>query len=130
MVKDTGTEPLTFQETQIEYSAFRWGGVALTTSVARSEPGVTGELGRETHCSKSGGGEAGSYLQQQQYKLAVAVSVIGGFMVLVIVILAVGVLIAWRRKIKGEAKGKVDDSVELGEVAGAEAIKEEERRIA
>jgi hypothetical protein len=88
------------------YSTFLSAGVALTRSIASSAATAKGEVERETHCSKSDGVEVGSYVQQQKHKEIVAGSVIGGVMVLVIVILAIGIFVSWRRKLKGEVRGK------------------------
>jgi hypothetical protein len=98
----------TLQETQTLYSTSLSAGVAFTRSIASSAATAKGEVERETHCSKSDGVEAGSYVPQQKHKEIVAGSVIGGgrVMVLVIVILAVGIFVSWRRKVKGEVRGK------------------------
>ncbi len=52
------------------------------------------------------------YVQQQTYREFVAGSLIGNRMGLVIVLLVVGFLIAWRKKVEGE-KEKVDKMLEL-----------------
>jgi len=51
-------------------------------------------------------------------------------MVLVSVILAVGIFVSWRKKIKGRGERDRDDIMELREVGCGGAIEEEERRVA
>jgi hypothetical protein len=106
----TETGGLTFEQTQTLYSTFPSGGETLTKSIIGSAITKNEAVGQETQTSAAdfpGSGMSAVYVQQQKQKEIVAGSVIGSFMVLVIVVFAIGVLVAWRRKIKME-KGKED----------------------
>jgi cobalamin biosynthesis Mg chelatase CobN len=101
---------LIFKETRTLYSTVLSGQTTLTKSIVASATKESGVVGQETKSSVSSAGMSTVSVEQQQHKEIVAESVIGSFMVLVIVVFAVGVLLAWRRKVKSEVKG--DDVVE------------------
>lgn len=132
VVKTTETGGFTFQETQNLYSTFRSVGVVLTQPVVGEVTTVKEVMGKETkgweHDSGNSGGSR--WYVQQKHKQIIAGSVIGGFMVLVIVTFTVGVLVAWRRKMKRDEMGKGDEGVELREVESRDDVREEERRVA
>jgi hypothetical protein len=67
------------------------------------------------------------YLQQQTHKEIIAGSVIGSFMVLVVVVFAIGILVAWRKKVKEESRDKGNNGVELRGMESGEEVNEEER---
>jgi hypothetical protein len=129
IVKTTETGGFTFQETQTLYSTFRsLEVVGRPESIVGETTKGAGEVEKETQSCVPDAGDV--YVEEQKQKEIVAGSVIGGFMLLVIVVFAVGVLVAWRRKVKGEQKRKGDGGVELMEVESGEELRAQERRIA
>jgi hypothetical protein len=88
----------------------------------------TTKVERETESCASDAEWSVSYAQKQREKEIVAGSVIGSFMMLVIVGFGVGVFIAWRRKVKAEEVEKIEEWCELREVESGGQVRREERQ--
>jgi len=97
-------------------------------SVAEAIVSSTTKREQETESCAPDADESVVYVQQQREKEIVAGSVMGSFMVLAMVVFAVGVLIAWKRKVKEEGLGKSGEGCELGEVETGGEVRREERR--
>jgi hypothetical protein len=125
VIRTNASGTSTFEEMQTLYMA----SSSAVPSVAEAIVSSTTKREQETESCAPDADESVMYVQQQREKEIVAGSVMGSFMVLVMVVFAVGVLIAWKRKIKEEGLGKSGEGCELGEAeTGGEVRREEERR--
>jgi hypothetical protein len=115
-VKTSEGENSTHEETQTVFSTSNLAVGSVTEAVVRSMRSGGGALQSQSSASNVTGPVG--YDQAQWKKQIVAGSVIGSFMVLVVVVFVVGICIAWRRKVKAEEKDRSREESEMREIDG------------